>query len=133
MDTQHLPEQALAKYEQIDSISRDIESAVSNNAMATLPQLCAQLDQAQDEAKILDACMLELLRNDEIRREDPQTQAWFGLICAIHSRNQQLLPRLNALLALQRNELRTLHKGAAVLHGYKPVMPTTGRRLSSAG
>ena len=55
-----------------------------------------------------------------------------SLMQEIQERNQRLLPHLNAALAVQQSELRTLRRGGVVLHGYKQTVVQTGRRISTA-
>ena len=55
-----------------------------------------------------------------------------SLMQEIQERNQRLLPHLNAALAVQQSELRTLRRGGVVLHGYRQTVVQTGRRISSA-
>jgi len=133
MDAQPLIIQAVAQYRLLNRLSLEIEQAIQNNAFAALPALCVQLDQAQAAAKTGDTDLLALLRTQPERRGDAATKEWLALMEGIHARNQRLLPHLNSIMAVQRNELHTLKKGSLVLQGYRPGSVQTGRRISSSG
>jgi len=126
-------EQAVVQYRFINRLSMEIEQAIQKNNLDPLAALCAQLNQEQEAAKPHDCTLLDMLRDQMEPREYIETKEWFMLMRCIHERNQRLLPHINSILAVQRNELRTLNKGAAVLQGYHSGSVQTGRRISSSG
>ena len=133
MDAQILIEQAVAHYRLINQFGLEIEQALQKNDLAALPALCAHLNEAQAEAKTRDSDLLSLLRDHAELREGAATKEWLQLMQRIRERNQRLVPHLNSIMAVQRNELHTLKKGASVLQGYRPGSVQTGRRISSSG
>jgi len=133
METHALIEQAAAQYRQLDQVGVEVEQAVQNNELAALPELCARLNTLQEQARALDADLLELVRRQPELRELAVTGEWLRLMHGIGERNRRLMPRLKSIVAVQRNELHTLRKGNSMLQGYKPGIAQTGRRISSSG
>lgn len=133
MEPLSLIEQAVIQYRFINRLSMEIEEAIQKNNLETLTALFAQLNQEQEEAKPRDSTLLDMLQDQKELREHAETKEWLMLMRCIHERNQRLLPHINSILAVQRNELRTLNKGAAVLQGYHSGSVQTGRRISSSG
>ena len=128
-----LIEQAVIQYRLINRLSMEIEQAIQKNNLETLASLCAYLDQEQEEAKPRDSTLLDMLQDQKELREHAEIKEWLTLMRSIHERNQRLLPHINSILAVQRNELRTLNKGASVLQGYHSGSVQTGKRISSSG
>ena len=133
MDTKTPLQQSIARYQQINQLSLQIEQAVLHNRLDDIAELCELMDLIQDQAKGDDAHLSSLFLNQPELIEDSAAQEWLSLMEMIHARNQQLLPRINSILALHRSELQTLRKGSSVLQGYRPSTVHTGRRLSSSG
>lgn len=133
MEAHTLIEQAVARYRCINQVSLAIEQAILKDGLENLAALCAHLHQLQEEAKIDDGGLLLLLRDREEWRDDAAIKEWLTLMRSIHERNQRLMPHVKSIMAVRRNELRTLHKGASVLQGYRSGSNQTGNRLSSSG
>jgi len=57
-----LIEQVATRYRQLDSLGSAIEKNILNNEFAPLPEMCAQLNALQEEAKALDSELLDVLR-----------------------------------------------------------------------
>ena len=133
MDARAQIEQVVLQYRLLNRLSLEIEQAIQKNKLEPLAALCAQLNQEQEAAKAHDCTLLDMLRDQKEPRAYAETKEWLELMRCIHERNQRLLPHINSILAVQRNELRTLHKGAAVLQGYHSGSVQTGRRISSSG
>lgn len=133
METPTPLRQAVARYRQINQLSLEIEQAILHNRLDDIAELGELMHQAQEQAKYDDTHLLTLFRNQPGLGEDQTVHEWLSLMEMIHARNQQLLPRINSILALQRNELQTLRRGSSILQGYRPASVHTGRRLSSSG
>ena len=133
METSASLRQAVARYRQINQLSLEIEQAILHNRLENIAELSELMQQTQEQVKNDDTHLLTLFRNQPGLGEDQTVQEWLSLMEMIHARNQQLLPRINSILALQRNELQTLRRGSSVLQGYRPAIVHTGRRLSSSG
>ena len=133
MEALTLIEQTVIQYRHINQLSLEIEQAVQKNDLAALPALCARLNQAQTEVKPNDSDLLALLRVGTALGESAATKEWLRLMQCIHKRNQRLLPHINSIMAVQRNELHTLKKGNSMLQGYRPGSVQTGGRITSSG
>ena len=125
--------QALDQYRVIDRLSVEIEQAVQNRNVDPLPALCKRLDQLQQEAKTCDGQVLDLLRRRRDLRECDEMTELLAIMQRIEARNQQMMPHIRSIMAVQRNELHTLQRGNFVLQGYRPGSQQTGRRISSSG
>jgi len=128
-----LIEHVATRYRQLDSLGSAIEKNILNNEFAPLPEMCAQLNTLQEEAKALDSELLDVLRQRQDLRELDITQEWLQLIQRIQDRNQRLVPHIRGIAAMQRIELQRLKKGNVMLQGYKPGTAHTGKRISSSG
>lgn len=133
METPAPLHQSVIRYRQINQLSLEIEQAVLHNRLDDIAELNELMHHAQEQAKHDDTHLLTLFRNQPEFGKDPAVQEWLSLMQTIHTRNQQLLPRINSILAHQRSELQTLRRGSSVLQGYRPATAQTGRRLSSSG
>ncbi len=133
METLAPLQQSVARYRQINKLSLEIEQAILHNRLDDIAELCELMDLAQENAKSDDTHLSSLLLNQPGLIEDSAAREWLSLMEMIHARNQELLPRINSILALHRNELQTLRKGSSVLQGYRPSTVQTGRRLTSSG
>ena len=133
MDALALLDQAMTQYRLLDQLGKEIEQTIQRNELVAVPELCAQLKTAQEQAKDRDATLLDLLRQHGELREHTVAKEWLQLMQGIQERNQRLLPRLKSIMAIQRSELHTMKKGTSMLQGYKPGLVQTGRRISSSG
>jgi hypothetical protein len=133
METPAPLQQSVVRYRQINQLSLEIEQAVLHNRLDDIADLCELMDLTQDQAKGEDAHLSSLFLNHPELIEESAAQEWLSLMEMIHARNQQLLPRINSILALHRSELQTLRRGSSLLQGYRPTTVHTGRRLSSSG
>ncbi len=125
--------QALDHYRVIDRLSVEIEQAVQNRSVDALPALCTHLDLLQEEAKTCDGKVLDLLRRRRDLKECAEMTELLAIMQRIEARNQQMMPHIRSIMAVQRNELHTLQMGNFVLQGYRPGSQQTGRRISSSG
>lgn len=125
--------QALDHYRVIERLSVEIEQAVHNRSVDPLPALCNRLDQLQQEAKTYDSKVLELLQRRRDLKECAEMTELLAIMQRIEARNQQMMPHIRSIMAVQRNELHTLQRGNFVLQGYRPGSKQTGRRISSSG
>jgi len=133
MDPLALIEHAAARYRHLDQLGAEIEQTIHNNEHAALPALCERLHALQEQAKILDNQLVDVLQQrQELWRLDT-TQEWLQLMRAIQERNQRLLPHIKNTMTIQRSELQTLRRGNAMLQGYKPGIVQTAQRFSSSG
>jgi len=133
MDPLALIEQAATRYRLLDSLSSTIEKNILSNEFAPLPEMCAQLNAFQEEAKAHDSELLDMLRQRHDLRELDITKEWLQLIQRIQERNHRLMPHIRSIMAMQRTERQTLQKGNVMLQGYKPGIAQTGKRFSSSG
>jgi hypothetical protein len=133
MEAQTLIEQAIARYRCINQVSLEIEQAIVKNDRGNVTALCVQLNHLQTEAKTDDSALVAVLQERRELGESAAFKEWLGLMQAIQARNQRLLLHLSSIMAVRRNELRTLHQGATVLQGYHPGSIQTGKRVSFSG
>jgi hypothetical protein len=117
----------------IDLVSAEIEQAVQKRTLEALPALCAHMDQLQEEVKNCIGEVLDLLRRQKDLKGCAEMETLLVLMQRIEARNRQMMPQVQSIMAVQRNELRTLQRGNTVLQGYRPGFIQTGRRISSSG
>ena len=126
-----LLDRTIDQYRELARLSAEIEQAVYAGDHEQIDQLSRSMGELQESVRADDSAVLALLR----RQGDGQNGRVLELLSLmqeIQERNQRLLPHLNAALAVQQNELRTLRRGGVVLHGYKQTVVQTGRRISTA-
>jgi len=133
MEDQAIIGQALGQYRVIDRLSAEIEQAVHKRSVEALPPLCVRLDQLQQEAKTGDGKVLDLLQRRRDLKECAEMTELLAIMQRIAARNQQMMPHIKSIMAVQRNELHTLQRGNSVLQGYRPGSKQTGGRISSSG
>lgn len=133
METTTLIEQTVGRYRDINRLGMEIEQAVQERDFVVLPGLCARLEQMQAEAKDDDATVLAELARREHPVERADLEELLALMRRIDARNRHLIPRIRGIMAVQRDALRTLRLGAAVLQSYTPAYPQTGRRIAGMG
>ena len=71
--------------------------------------------------------------DEGILKECAEMTELLAIMQRIEARNQQMMPHIRSIMAVQRNELHTLQRGNSVLQGYRPGSKQTGRRISSSG
>ena len=133
MDDQATLTQAIGHYRLIDRLSLEIEQVVQARTFAALPALCAHMDASQEEAKGCDGAVLDCLRQSAEHNRSAEIAELLALMQRIETRNRLMMPHINSIMAVQRNELHRLQRGNSVLQGYRPDPAQTGRRLSSSG
>lgn len=126
-----LLDRTIDQYRELARLNAEIEQAVYRNDHERIDQLCLSVRELQESVRADDSAVLALLRRQG-DGQDGRVLELLSLMQEIQERNQRLLPHLNAALAVQQNELRTLRRGGVVLHGYKQTVVQTGRRISSA-
>ena len=77
--------------------------------------------------------VLALLQQRAEPNRSAETAELLALMQRIETRNRLIMPHINSIMAVQRNELHRLQRGNSVLQGYRPGPAQTGRRLSSSG
>lgn len=123
----------MARYRLLDQLGCEIERVVHDGDFAVLPRHCGELNRLQAEAEAADNALSTLVWQRPELLNTPVLKEWHGLMLTIHDRNQRLLPHLAGIMAVQRDELRTLQQGASVLQRYRPHSTQTGGRISSSG
>ena len=126
-----LLDRTIDQYRELARLNAEIEQAVYRNDHERIDQLCLSVGELQEAVRADDSAVLALLRQQG-DGQDGRVLELLSLMQEIQERNQRLLPHLNAALAVQQSELRTLRRGGVVLHGYKQSVVQTGRRISSA-
>ena len=126
-----LLDRTIDQYRELARLNAEIEQAVYRNDHERIDQLCLSVRELQESVRADDSAVLSLLRQQG-DGQDGRVLELLSLMQEIQERNQRLLPHLNAALAVQQNELRTLRRGGVVLHGYKQTVVQTGRRISTA-
>lgn len=126
-----LLDRTIDQYRELARLNAEIEQAVYRNDHERIDQLCLSVRELQESVRADDSAVLALLRRQG-DGQDGRVLELLSLMQEIQERNQRLLPHLNAALAVQQSELRTLRRGGVVLHGYKQTVVQTGRRISSA-
>lgn len=126
-----LLDRTIDQYRELARLNAEIEQAVYRNDHERIDQLCLSVRELQESVRADDSAVLALLRRQG-DGQDGRVLELLSLMQEIQERNQRLLPHLNAALAVQQNELRTLRRGGVVLHGYRQTVVQTGRRISSA-
>ena len=126
-----LLDRTIDQYRELARLNAEIEQAVYRNDHERIDQLCLSVRELQESVRADDSAVLALLRRQG-DGQDGRVLELLSLMQEIQERNQRLLPHLNAALAVQQNELRTLRRGGVVLHGYKQTVVQTGRRISTA-
>lgn len=133
MDDRAMIKQAVDRYRIIDQLGMEIEHAVQQRALDTLPLLCAHLEQLQEEVKSCDRAVLDLLQRQKELKDCGEIVELQLILHRIERRNRQMTTQIKSIMVVQRNELHTLKRGHSVLQGYRPGLMPTGRRLSSSG
>ena len=126
-----LLDRTIDQYRELARLNAEIEQAVYRNDHERIDQLCLSVRELQESVRADDSAVLALLRRQG-DGQDGRVLELLSLMQEIQERNQRLLPHLNAALAVQQSELRTLRRGGVVLHGYKQTVVQTGRRISTA-
>lgn len=126
-----LLDRTIDQYRELARLNAEIEQAVYRNDHERIDQLCLSVRELQESVRADDSAVLALLRRQG-DGQDGRVLELLSLMQEIQERNQRLLPHLNAALAVQQSELRTLRRGGVVLHGYRQTVVQTGRRISSA-
>ena len=126
-----LLDRTIDQYRELARLNAEIEQAVYRNDHERIDQLCLSVGELQEAVRADDSAVLALLRQQGAG-QDGRVLELLSLMQEIQERNQRLLPHLNAALAVQQSELRTLRRGGVVLHGYKQTVVQTGRRISTA-
>lgn len=125
--------QSLMQYQQIARLSADIEQALQVRDIETLSGLCETMNGLQQAVQAGGSALLNLLRSRRDLRESAEVRELLAIMEQIKERNQRLAPRINGIMAVQRNELQQLNKGNTLLQGYRKTSPQTGHRISSTG
>lgn len=133
MEKLTLIEQTVNRYRDINRLGTDIELVVRERDFEVLPGLCARLEQMQAEAKNDDATVLTELTRRECQIERADLEELLALMRCIDTRNRHLIPRIRSIMAVQRDELHTLRKGAILLQGYNTAHPQSGSRIAGMG
>ena len=126
-----LLDRTIDQYRELARLNAEIEQAVYRNDHERIDQLCLSVRELQESVRADASAALALLRRQG-DGQDGRVLELLSLMQEIQERNQRLLPHLNAALAVQQSELRTLRRGGVVLHGYKQTVVQTGRRISTA-
>jgi len=126
-----LLDRTIDQYRELARLNAEIEQAVYQGDHERIDQFCPRVRELQEAVRADDSAVLALLRQQG-DGQDGRVLELLSLMQEIQERNQRLLPHLNAVLAVQQNELRTLRRGGVVLQGYKQSMVQTGRRISTA-
>ena len=126
-----LLDRTIDQYRELARLNAEIEQAVYRGDHEGIDQLCPSVRELQEAVRADDSAVLALLRQQG-DGQDGRVLELLSLMQEIQERNQRLLPHLNAALAVQQSELRTLRRGGVVLHGYKQTVVQTGRRISTA-
>ena len=126
-----LLDRTVDQYRELARLNAEIEQAVYRNDHERIDQLCLSVGELQEAVRADDSAVLALLRQQG-DGQDGRVLELLSLMQEIQERNQRLLPHLNATLAVQQSELRTLRRGGVVLHGYRQTVVQTGRRISTA-
>ena len=126
-----LLDRTIDQYRELARLNAEIEQAVYAGDHEQIDQLSRSMGELQESVRADDSAVLALLRRQG-DGQDGRVLELLSLMQEIQERNQRLLPHLNAALAVQQNELRTLRRGGVVLHGYRQTVVQTGRRISSA-
>ena len=126
-----LLDRTIDQYRELAQLNAEIEQAVYQGDHERIDQLCLSGRELQEAVRADDSAVLALLRRQG-DGQDGRVLELLSLMQEIQERNQRLLPHLNAALAVQQSELRTLRRGGVVLHGYKQTVVQTGRRISTA-
>lgn len=124
--------QALARYHEIERLSREIERALQTEDIHVLSSLYQTMNTLQEEVKESDREMIEQRQSRADLRDTGQLEELLHLMRAIAERNQRLLPRISSIMAVQRDEMRKLSTGNTLLKGYRTVPLQSGGRISSS-
>ena len=126
-----LLDRTIDQYRELARLNAEIEQAVYRGDHEGIDRLCRTMTELQESVRADDSRVLTLLGQGSDGHEGRVLEL-LSLMQEIQERNQRLLPHLNAALAVQQSELRTLRRGGVVLHGYKQTVVQTGRRISTA-
>ena len=126
-----LLDRTINQYRELARLNAEIEQAVYRGDHESIDRLCRTMTELQESVRADDSRVLTLLGQGGDGHEGRVLEL-LSLMQEIQERNQRLLPHLNAALAVQQSELRTLRRGGVVLHGYKQTVVQTGRRISTA-
>ncbi|MBM9537393.1 hypothetical protein [Desulfobulbus alkaliphilus] len=129
-----LLDQTLAGYQEIDRLSREIEQALQAENFDLLAPLLERMNILQEAVKHQDTEMLDLVRSRQPETDDEyeQINALVRLMQTIINRNQRLLPRVHAIMAVKRDDMRKLSTGNALLKTYQNMPRQSGGRISSS-
>jgi len=124
-------EQSLRQYRQIGRLSEDIETTLQERNVDLLSSLYRTMSKLQEEVKADDSAILDLLRLRPDLHNSVHMHELLTLMQQIQERIQRLMPQINDIMAVHRNELQKLKKGNTLLQGYCTSPDQTGRRISS--
>jgi len=127
-----LIDHALAGYQEVDRLSREIEQALQTENVGALSALFLSMNTLQEAIKDQDRQVLDMMRSRPDIAKTGQLEELLNLMRAIAERNQRLLPRISSIMAVQRDEMRKLNRGNTLLKGYRTVPRQSGGRISSS-
>ena len=110
-------EQSIHQYQELAQLGASIEQAVYAGEIASVRSLCEVMIALQEQIQANEGDLHASLRQH--RNDVPrQISELLSLMQQIQERNQRLIPHINGIKALQRNELKQLKIGLETARGY---------------
>lgn len=125
-------EQSLALYRQQVQIGNEIEHTLQSGQFGHLAAQTQYLHELQMAAQESDGMLLASIGND-VSPSHNGLHELLDLMGTVQQHHARLLPQLQGIMALHRDELNKMRRGNTMLQGYSSPTRTTGKRISSTG
>lgn len=126
-------EKALDTYRTILALMTEIEHLLPGQDIERMLEKYQQMMHSQDEAKELDQKILNLLNTVSDPTGSTKVLDLLDLMQKIQDTNHRLTPQMQAIMAVQKNELNKLNQGSNMMRHYHSHTRQTGQLVSSAG
>ncbi|MBM9513149.1 hypothetical protein [Desulfogranum marinum] len=126
-------EKALDTYRTILALMTEIEQLLPGQDIERMLEKYQQMMHSQDEAKELDQKILNLLNTVSDPTGSTKILDLLDLMQKIQDTNHRLTPQMQAIMAVQKNELNKLNQGSNMMRRYHSHTRQTGQLVSNAG
>ena len=125
-------DQALGTYGSIHALLLEMEQLLNSRRTAELVEKQQQVARLQEQAKVLDKEILAQMQEGGLNG-DGRVAELLDLMQAIQSLNRRITPQLQAIMAVQREEIRKIRTGSTMMRGYHSNNSNSGRLVSRTG
>ncbi|MBU1057303.1 MAG: hypothetical protein KJ804_03160 [Proteobacteria bacterium] len=127
-----LLKKSLGHYQEILEKMGAIQYAMASSDPETIRTISAAIDEAQDKAKQIEQELAPFFEQAPELLQSPQFLDRLSLIRAILKLTDSQTPRIEAIMAINRNEMRKIVRGRAVVGTYYPSAGNKGGLINSS-